>query len=75
MLFNYGEIIEVVDDITGLKDEGIIVFAERDEDYPMLIHIYLKHSNPEKNQITDPVVPEPFWKIITSSNSYKEDEE
>jgi len=63
-----GNIIEVYNDLTGELTEGIVIYTEVDNEFPELLHIYLKADDVNLDTLQDYRFPELYWTIITISS-------
>jgi len=59
---NYGDIIEVEDEISGLSVNGTVVLVEEDDEMRGLYYAYLQSKEVKDNIHTDK--NEPYFKIV-----------
>ena len=62
--------IKIINNITGIIEEGYVVYAEPDIDIPNLTFLYVVSVDDSKNEHFEPKLGYNIWTIIADGSPY-----
>lgn len=62
--------IKIINSVTGIMEEGYVVFAEPDNEIPGLVFLYIRSEDDSKNINFEPKLGYNIWTVIDANSPY-----